>query len=130
MSGLDFQVDTGDYLGFNHQGFLREMYSLALSNPSKYFEIREKVIKSMRDENVKMIYKTLYNALVLGTNAAGSEICRPPHYPKQEVATITLGAAQTIQKIFEDAVELILPADFKRLAEERLSTKAKGGFEV
>jgi hypothetical protein len=71
MASLDFQVDTSDYLGFDHQSFLREMYSQALSNPAKYFETREKVIKSMRDENVKMIYKTLFNALVSGTNAAG-----------------------------------------------------------
>ena len=49
-----------------------------------------------------------------------------PKYPKQLVNQFALGAAKTIDKISEDAVELVLPRDYKSIANERTSTKSKG----
>ena len=49
-----------------------------------------------------------------------------PNYPKQLVNQFALGAAKTIDKISEDAVELLLPRDYKSIANERTSTKSKG----
>jgi hypothetical protein len=49
-----------------------------------------------------------------------------PNYPKQLVNQFALGASKTIDKIAEDAVELLLPRDYKSIANERTSTKSKG----
>jgi hypothetical protein len=49
-----------------------------------------------------------------------------PHYPKQLVSQFALGASKTIDKIAEDAIELILPADLENIAKQRTSVKAKG----
>jgi hypothetical protein len=125
---MNFRVSTSNYLGYEHQSFQRKTYADALTNPAKYFEMREKVIVSMRDANVKAVYDTLYAALVEGKDLANNQLCPPPQYPKQKVAELTLAAAQTIQKIFEDAVELILPASYQQIAEQRTVARAKGDF--
>jgi hypothetical protein len=127
-SDMNFRISTSDYLGYSHQSFQRKTYADALTNPARYFEMREKVITSMRDANVKAIYDTLYSALVEGKDIDNNQICPPPNYPKQKVAEITIQAAQTIQKIFEDAVELILPASYQQIAEQRTVARSKGDF--
>jgi hypothetical protein len=49
-----------------------------------------------------------------------------PNYPKQLTSQFALGAAKTIDKIAEDAIELLLPRNYKDIANERTSTKGKG----
>ena len=126
MSGMDFKVDTNNYLGYEFQSWQRQQYALALSKPNLYFENREKIISSIRDNAVKNVYKTLYNILSNGTNLEDQTIIKPPpKYPQQLISQIALEASQTMQEIMERAVELLLPADFKKIAEGRLNEKSR-----
>ena len=49
-----------------------------------------------------------------------------PKYPKQKVNEFALGASETIDKIAEDAIEILLPRGYEDIAKERSSTKSKG----
>ena len=49
-----------------------------------------------------------------------------PKYPKQKVNEFALGASETIDKIAEDAIEILLPRGYEDIAKERSSTKGKG----
>ena len=48
-----------------------------------------------------------------------------PKYPKQKVNEFALGASETIDKIAEDAIEILLPRGYEDIAKERSSTKGK-----
>ena len=114
------------------------MLQLALSRPAEYFELRKAVLMAVKKEACVTQYKVYYNLLTTAKKADGTtsifqDMTEPaaadkfvPHYPKQLVNQFALGAAKTIDKISEDAVELLLPRDFKSIANERTSTKSKG----
>jgi hypothetical protein len=49
-----------------------------------------------------------------------------PNVPKQKVNEFALGTSKTIDKIAEDALELILPQDYRKIAESRTTQKTSG----
>ena len=124
----DFKLDTADYLSIEYNSFRDDMLELALSKPSEYFKLRKTVLQAVKKDAVENMYKTYYNLLSKGTDLADQPIEDGfvPHYPKQLVNQFTLGAAKTIDKIAEDAIELLLPRNYKDIANERTSTKGKG----
>jgi hypothetical protein len=67
------------------------------------------------------------NSFLAGSGVDGEVIAKfVPHYPKQLVSHFALGASKTIDKIAEEAIELILPRDLENIARQRTSVKAKG----
>jgi hypothetical protein len=54
-----------------------------------------------------------------------------PNVPYQVVNEFSLKASKTIDRIAEEAIEMILPADWKEIADNRTFTKTKStlGFE-
>jgi len=133
----EFKIDPADYLGIEHEGFKQTMLELALSKPSEYFELRRIILDHVKKETVKNIYTTYYNLLTLGKKKDGSDIVTgsagkmydgkfKPNVPKQKVNEFALGASKTIDKIAEDALELILPQDYRKIAESRTTQKTSG----
>ena len=136
----DFQIDPSDYLSIDYEAYRDDMLELALSNPAQYFQLRKAVLKAVKKQACIDQYKIYYNLLTNGVKSDGATsiftgldggaptaaALFKPKYPKQLVNQFALGAAKTIDKISEDAVELILPRDYKSIANERTSTKSKG----
>ena len=133
----DFKIDPSDYLSIDYETYRDDMLELALSQPADYFELRKAVLKAVKRQACIDQYNIYYNLLTSGKKTDGSSIFAggpepkaaaafKPKYPKQLVNQFALGAAKTIDKISEDAVELILPRDYKSIANERTSTKSKG----
>ena len=126
----DFKLDTADYLSIEYNAFRDEMLELALSKPSEYFKLRRIVLDKVKKDAVENKYTTYYNLLSAGTDAGGSKIADGfvPRYPKQLVNQFALGAAKTVDKIAEEAIELLLPRNYKDIANERTSTKGKSSM--
>ena len=110
---------------------------IALVNPSDYFQLREFVLKSVKEQAIK-IYDTLYYVLSEGkltaTAAPGSAATDGataarraaqfvPKYPKQKITEIALQGAKTMDSIIDDVIEIILPIDYQQLAQSRLTRK-------
>ena len=53
-----------------------------------------------------------------------------PNYPKQLTSQFALGAAKTIDKIAEEAVEILLPKDYKSISQDRFSKIAEGKMSI
>lgn len=120
MADQNFKVDPSNFIGIQYQEYRNEMYAKALATPSAYFDLRKKVVKSVKEDAVKDLYIRFYNLLTEGTDANGGQIMdEPPHYPAQKVGDFCLEAAATLNGILDKLVEIILPADFKALAETR-----------
>jgi hypothetical protein len=130
----NFMVDTSDFLGFKYAEYCNEMYALALAKPSDYFDLRKKVLQSAKTDAVSDLYKTFYNLLSKGQDKTGKPIITTatsgdiqPSYPQQKVNEFALSAAATLDKIIQEAINIILPLDYKQIATERLAQKGGAG---
>jgi hypothetical protein len=137
----DFKIDTGDYLGIKYESFKDEMLALALAEPSEYFKLRKSVLATVKQQAVEDQFRIYYNLLTSGTDKEGiiprsagirDETAAKfrPNYPKQLTSQFALGAAKTIDKIAEEAVEILLPKDYKSISQDRFSKIAEGKMSV
>jgi hypothetical protein len=135
---FDFKIDPSDYMGIAHEEFKTTMLELALTKPSDYFALRKTVLANVKRAAVQGQYEVYYRLL---TN--GSTITEPndggvvgktgsafftPNIPKQIVNEFALKAAKTIDKISEEAIELILPMNYKKISEDRTMQHTAGNL--
>ena len=120
---MNFTVDIEDYLAFNHQASRAKLLALSLSNPSKYESIRADIVKKLRNEAVKQVYTSLMAFLTTGkakpTDAAPINLDVVPAIPSQEASKFCLSAADTLNGIFIEAVNLAMPELYSNVALKR-----------
>ena len=124
----DFKLDTADYLSINYSEFRDDMLALALGKPAEYFALRKTVLKAVKKDCIKAVYTQYYNLLTTGRDADGGKIGPTewiPNYPKQLVSQFALGAAKTMDKIAEDAVEILMPRNLQAIANEKTAIEGK-----
>ena len=130
----NFNVNTADYTGILHDEYRTRLVQLAISDPKSYFKLRENVLATVKKEAVETQYKVYYNLLHAGTNKDGNKIDTPmgeqfsPSVPMQECNKFALAAAKTINEIAEKAVEMIIPLNYKDIAESRVKKQTEGNL--
>jgi hypothetical protein len=153
MTDFNFKLNPADYLGIEHESFKTNMLQLALTTPTQYFELRKAVLENVKEQAVKKQYAIYYWLLTTGTtpnnygeNSFNSVINTPrvhnevleasrakfvPNIPKQKVNEFALKAAKTIDALAEEAIEMILPMDYKKISNDRITQHTAGnlGFE-
>jgi hypothetical protein len=72
--------------------------------------------------------KTKSNNILFGSPSAGHIPIFKPCIPKNLVNEFAMKASATIDKISEEALNMILPDDWKTIADQRLYTKTKGNM--
>jgi hypothetical protein len=125
----NYRVDPKDFLGIKHQVWLSKLYSFALQNPQKYFENRALLLENLKEAQVQAMYDNLYNFLSVGTvngsaHALVTSVGATPSVPKQEIARIAMEGAELISNLIDNALEKVVPDDYKKLAERRAGTIA------
>ena len=125
-----FQIDTSDFLGLNYESYKNDLYAMALSTPSDYMKLRKDTLAVVKNQCIKDIYTQFYNLLSKGEDLTGTQIgtLPPPGYPAQMVSKFALKAARTLDVILEEAIEIILPLNFKELSTKRLEDQSKQNF--
>lgn len=122
-----FKIDTNDVLGINYSAYKTKVYALALSEPSKYYKIREQVVAAIKNAAVKNIYEIIYGFLKDGVAGTGvsleSLIGAKPCYPSSKINEIALGAAESLDSIIEDTIKICLPANYDDIAQKKLTQK-------
>ena len=127
MADFDkYSVKPSNYLGMEYASYKNDLYALAISKPSEYFKLRKNVIQSVKTDAVGNIYTTFRNILSEGKSLNGTPLIitsdgtqYKPQYMNQDIGIIALKAAQTLDKILDEVIEIILPQNFKDLAVER-----------
>ena len=143
---FNFKLNPNDYLGTAHEQFKTNMLQTALADPTRYFAIRRAVLQNVKNAAVQAQYDIYYYLLTNGARqgnfatpgsitvgfntAAPNEIVANfnPNIPKQQVNEFALKAAKTIDAIAEEAIEMILPMDYKKISEDRQVQRTAGNL--
>ena len=134
---FDFKIDPSDYMGIQHEEYKTTMLELALTKPSDYFALRKTVLANVKRAAVQGQYEVYYRLLTNGSTitdenngaiAGKSSAFFQPCIPKQIVNEFALKAAKTIDKIAEEAIELILPMNYKKISEDRTMQHTAGNL--
>jgi hypothetical protein len=128
--GDRFVIDTSDFLGLDYEAYKNELYAMALSTPADYMKLRKETLAVVKNQCIKDIYTQFYNLLSKGQDLNGTQIgtLPPPCYPAQMVSKFALKCARTMDSILEEAIEIILPLNFKELSTKRLEDQSKQNF--
>jgi len=141
-SDFNFKVKPSDYLGTAHEAFKSDMMQLALASPSEYFQLRKVALKNIKEAAVNTQYSIYYHLLSMGRQSNGTTdvLGTPgdsglqqatinkfrPQVPKQQVNEFALKAAKTIDAIAEEAIEMLLPMNYKKISEDRQVQQTAG----
>ena len=145
--GFDFKIDVSDFRGIEHEEFRTNLLNLALTKPTDYNKLRMHVLRKVKKAAVNAQYGIYYYLLterrstsddgktpsnnILFDAKDGSENYQEifkPCIPKHLVNEFAMKASATIDKIAEEALNMILPDDWKTIADQRLYTKTKGNM--
>lgn len=145
---FNFKINPADYLGSDYEAFKTDMLELAISKPSEYFNLRKIVLKRVKTQAVQDQYNIYYSLLTAGVaynsikegttevvpknaNISGVDGIFVPKMPKQLVNEFALKAAKTIEAIADEAVEMLLPMNYRKIAEGREISKTASnlGFD-
>jgi len=137
---MNFKLDPENYLGLQHDKFKSDMMQIALTNPTKYYAIRNNVMQNTVSKIVKEMYETIYNLLTMGAvekskgiasaanNADGTVVTGgelfEPKMSEKEVSDFAMSCATTMRSMLVQAIHKLLPDDYISLASSRLASQA------
>ena len=128
-----FRVNVTNQLGLDFQKSRSKLLSVALSSPAEYFRARDDLISSITETQVKLMYEIYWRALTKGmlpkkgrdgyTQFEVGGAAFEPNMPESEVNKFALKVANAVKEIAEEAVEEIMPMQYKDLAVSRSVNK-------
>ena len=125
-----FYIDITNELGLNYKKQRAALMGVALAKPAHYYALRAELVEQLTTAQVKHAYKLYWELLkngVVGANPQqqtyadenGSTCYLKPDLPEHLINKFASRVAVTIEEIAEEAVNLILPDDFLKLAQEK-----------
>lgn len=127
----NFKVDTNDVLGLNFQEYVSNVRCLALASPAQYFELRRDVLRVVKRDAISALYETFYCVLSKGTDKNGNAIGKlgtanyQPGYPSQKINNFSLEVSKVLADYIDTCIDIILPDDFEKISESKLSLKGR-----
>ena len=110
-----------DILGLDYGRYKQAMYSLSLSKPSEYFNMREKISESLTEDIITSIYNKIYLLLREGKigkdNVTGGLFVG---YPSNKVNSMALSISSSMETFLNDCIEIVLPANYLELSAKKM----------
>ena len=116
------------------------MMQIALTNPTRYYAIRNNVMQNTVSAVVREMYNTVYLLLTKGklkndqgdasatNNQDGSAVEQGglfiPNMSEKEVSDFAMSVATTVRSMLVQAIHKLLPDDYINLASARLASQA------
>ena len=135
--GFNFRVNPSDFRGIEHEKFRTKLLNLAITKPTEYNDLRMNVLEAVKQKAVNSQYDIYYYLLTAGRNEKNDASIIEgkdnadlfvPRVPANVVNEFAMKASATIDKIAEEAIEMIMPDDWKDVADKRLYTKTKSNI--
>ena len=122
---MNWRVDVSDSMGHKYEQYKSKFDGLALSKPSKYYDLKSEVIEKLNVLIAEYVYKIFFDLLTDGKipdqstlKINGKDI--KPCLPGQAATTFSLDASNKIDKIITEGVDIILPTSHFDIANFQL----------
>ena len=137
---MSFQVNPNDFLGQLYSDHCSKCYSLALSDPKTFYNVRSNVTRNLKREIVKDFYDKIFLVLSTGNTVGTTSVYKNETggvpsgfnaaeykvaYPTQKINEIALSFSSTLDKMLDEIASIILPDKINRVVEDKLSNIGK-----
>ena len=123
--------DVQDILGVQFNNYKSKVYAKSITNPSAYFEARDRMETLLKKSMVTAMYDAIYNLLRYGIiidEGTEIEVCLDklsPFYPSNLVNDEAMKVSSLMNTIIDDIISIIHPADYESIAADKMKIKAR-----
>ena len=125
QSRLEDKIDDPlDYLSLNYQAYTNKIYSLSITEPSKYYKLRNDLSLALNTEVLQTLHSTIFDLLRYGQ--IGEKMYTDgykPSFPCEKVNKICMDISVLIKQELDKITSLLLPPDNTNLANSSLRSK-------
>jgi hypothetical protein len=123
-----FYINIENELGLSYKKQRAALLAVALSKPANYYNLRSQLIDKITTNQVKDMYAIFWNLLKNGIvgdrvveyhNENNAKKYLKPDLPEHLINKFASRVSATLEEICEEAVNLILPEDFLKMAQEK-----------
>ena len=116
-----------DFLSINYNVYCNSIYSLSISQPTKYYEIRNKLLTKLNEELLEKTHHVIFNVLRYGVIGVGNDSNYTndlrPNVPAEICNKISMDVAKAYQVEVQKIIKMLLPPDNESLAKSSLNSK-------
>jgi hypothetical protein len=144
MAEMNFKVNPNNYRGAEFNSYKDKLQAFAITNPSRYFKMREHINKKMSQDILTEIYNMIYYLLTTGRNRDNTSHILAgfgdvlvgdkmvdlfiPCYPNQKVTEIAQGAVDTVGDLIDEILEKVLPRNHLAIATSITKAETQGSI--
>jgi len=128
VANSKFYINIENELGLSYKKQRAALLAVALSKPANYYNLRADLIDKITTNQVKEMYEMFWNLLKNGVvDGAPVEYLNENNVknylkcdlPEHLINKFSSRVSATLEEICEEAVNLILPEDFLKMAQEK-----------
>ena len=123
-----FYINIENELGLSYKRQRSALLGVALAKPANYYNLRAKLVQQLTVKQVKDAYDLYWGILKYGIIGAEqvknkdelmADVNLVPDLPEHLINKFASRIAATLEEIAEECVNMILPDDFLKLAQEK-----------
>lgn len=128
VANSKFYINIENELGLSYKKQRAALLAVALSKPANYYNLRADLIDKITTNQVKDMYEMFWNLLKNGVvdgspveylNENNVKNYLKCDLPEHLINKFSSRVSATLEEICEEAVNLILPEDFLKMAQEK-----------
>jgi hypothetical protein len=123
-----FFINIENELGLSYKKQRAVLLGTALAKPQNYYALRADLVDKLTVAQVKQAYQMYWNLLKKGSiggnvvtfkDGGDATVNLVPDLPEHLINKFASRVAATMEEIAEEAVNMIMPEDFLKLAQEK-----------
>ena len=127
-SDSKFYINIENELGLSYKRQRSALLGVALAKPANYYNLRANLVQQLTVKQVKDAYDLYWNVLkfgIIGTeqvkykDEANTDVNLVPDLPEHLINKMASRISATLEEIAEECVNMILPEDFLKMAQEK-----------
>lgn len=121
-----YQLNILNTLGRQQKQARNKLYSMAIMKPEEYLLRRSAAEEAVIDGAVSVLYANFKSLLLTGQDVDGNQIfvypddtAYEPRLPEATITKFAIRASETVEKIWEEAIEEVFPMKYGDLANKK-----------
>jgi len=123
-----FHINISNELGLKYKKQRAALLGVALAKPGNYYKLRADIVEQLTQQQVEQFYNMYWQffkngvingAVVTYQDERDRQAFLKPDLPEHIINKFSSRVSATIEEIAEEAVSMVLPDDFLKMAQEK-----------